>query len=189
MRRRCPSLAFLLLLGLLSTARADVIRCTDAAGKVSYTDGACPPGARQTGSVAVPEAVGPDDRPNERAAQEQLDSVNRARELQRETVDAAVRQSQQPPAGATVIDGRGGANAPASASGDSGIVADTWYPDGAVVGGARPPRDMRPRLHGCDANGCNDRLGNHYNRQGQIDRYQNGSGKTCRQVNSTQVCR
>lgn len=44
---------------------ADVVRCTDANGNVSYTDGACPAGSRGTRQVPImepppPEARGPE---------------------------------------------------------------------------------------------------------------------------------
>ncbi|PZQ73296.1 MAG: hypothetical protein DI563_15325 [Variovorax paradoxus] len=174
----------LFLLAALPAAHADVLRCTDAAGKVSYTDQpACPAGSKPTGNVPVPEAAPPGSVPSDRAVRDQLDSVNRARQLQQDTVDAATRPAQ-PPAGAAIIDGRGGNARDAvpdprySDRGEPGIVADTWYPYGSGYYGrpAPPPRDMRP-------------TGNHTNRKGQIDRYQNGDGRTCRQINSTQVCR
>lgn len=187
----------LVLVAAAAAAHADVLRCTDAAGKVGYTDQpACPAGSKPTGNVPVPEAAGPNDVSNDRAAREQLDSVNRARQLQQDTVDAATRPAQ-PPAGAAIIDGRGG-NAREVAPdprysdrGEPGIAADTWYPGGGGYYGrpAPPPRDMRPTIRNCDASGCTDTLGNHTNRKGQIDRYQNGDGRTCRQINSTQVCR
>lgn len=192
-----PLICSLVLVAASAAAHADVLRCTDATGKVSYTDQpACPAGSKPTGNVPVPEAAPPGYAPSDRAAQDQIDSVNRARQLQQDTVDAANRPTQ-PPAGAAIIDGRGG-NAREAAPdprtsdrGEPGIVADTWYPYGGGYHGrpAPPPRDMRPTLRNCDANGCTDTLGNHTNRKGQIDRYQNGDGRTCRQINSTQVCR
>ncbi len=187
----------LFLFAALTAAHADVLRCTDAAGKVSYTDEpACPAGSKPTGNVPVPGAAPPGSAPSDRAVRDQLDSVNRARQLQQDTVDAATRPAQ-PPAGAAIIDGRGGNARDAapdprySDRGEPGIVADTWYPYGGGYYGrpAPPPRDMRPTIRNCDANGCTDTLGTHTNRKGQIDRYQNGDGRTCRQINSTQVCR
>lgn len=193
--RTLPILLALVVAG--APALADVLRCTDAAGKVSYTDQpACPPGAKPTGNVPVPEAAPAGYAPSDRAARDQLDSVNRARQLQQDTVDAATRPAP-PPAGAAIIDGRGGnardvaPDPRTSERAEPGIVADTWYPYGGGYYGrpAPPPRDMRPTIRNCDANGCTDTLGNHTNRKGQIDRYQNGDGRTCRQINSTQVCR
>jgi hypothetical protein len=48
---------------------------------------------------------------------------------------------------------------------------------------------MRPRIRGCDAQGCQDKQGNHYDRSGQLDRYQSSDGKTCRPIGTTTVCR
>ena len=48
---------------------------------------------------------------------------------------------------------------------------------------------MRPRTRSCDGAGCQDTQGNHYNRAGQLDRYQGIDGKTCRPVGTTTLCR
>ena len=48
---------------------------------------------------------------------------------------------------------------------------------------------MRPRIRNCDAAGCQDTLGNQYNRSGQLDRYRSINGKTCQPVGTTTVCR
>ena len=47
---------------------------------------------------------------------------------------------------------------------------------------------MRPRLRNCDASGCRDNMGNHYDPKGRVDRYVQPDGRTCRPVNSTVVC-
>jgi len=55
--RRTSLIFALLLLG--PVAGAGVVRCADAAGNVSYTDGACPAGARAVGRLTIPEAAAP----------------------------------------------------------------------------------------------------------------------------------
>jgi hypothetical protein len=47
---------------------------------------------------------------------------------------------------------------------------------------------MRPRLRQCDASGCRDNMGNHYDPKGQVDRYVQPDGRTCRPVNTTVIC-
>lgn len=180
------------LLALLSTtAGAQVLRCTDAAGNVSYTDQRCPPGARQSGQVQVPDAPPPssaaprayapppsqvmapvpastpaapsvsDQRASERAEAQQRE-IDRLREIERLRREAEYAQD----------------------------AAGYPYP---YPGGYPPPvvqQDMRPQLRNCDAGGCNDTQGNTYNRStGKLDRYQSLDGRNCRPVGTTVVCR
>ena len=184
--------ATLALLG--AGAGAQVLRCEDAAGKVTYTDGNCPTGTRpQRVSTQEPVSVLPDP---------QGDSARAAREA-RQQYGAPPVQHGTAPAGAVIIDGRGGApNERSDAQrwdsdlgGDPQVAADGYYPYAYPYGAgvARPParqRDMRPRIRNCDATGCTDRQGNTYNQNtGKLDRYTNIDGKTCRPVGTTVVCR
>ena len=66
--------------------------------------------------------------------------------------------------------------------------AGPGYGGGYYSRPAPPPRDMRPRLRNCDASGCRDNMGNHYDNKGKVDRYVQPDGRTCRPVNSTVVC-
>lgn len=185
MRRLLIPAAFLFL-GF--GAHAEVLRCVDAAGNVSYTDQRCPAGARQAGQVQIaeppppsaqpvapstpaprPEAVAPppppagpgvfDHRANERAEAQQRE-IDRLREIERLRREAEYAQDS----------------------------AGYPYP-----GAYRPPavpQDLRPQLRHCDAGGCHDTQGNTYNRSsGKLDRYQSIDGKTCRPVGTTVVCR
>ncbi|MBU2285435.1 MAG: DUF4124 domain-containing protein, partial [Gammaproteobacteria bacterium] len=92
----------LLLLAMLSgiclSSGAEVLRCADAAGKVSYTDGECPAGTRRAATVSVQEPVklSPEDAEQERQAQ--AERTARANQQQREAADAAARQQQAAPA-------------------------------------------------------------------------------------------
>ena len=43
-------------------------------------------------------------------------------------------------------------------------------------------------LRNCDAGGCSDTLGNHYDRSGKVDRYTRPDGRTCRPIGTTVVC-
>jgi hypothetical protein len=69
------------------------------------------------------------------------------------------------------------------------VVIDDGYPYPGTYRQPVPPRDMRPRIRNCDAAGCQDRQGNHYDRSGRLDRYQTPDGKTCRPVGTTTICR
>jgi hypothetical protein len=60
---RIPAVSLLLsILAMASGAHADVVRCTDANGAVSYTDGACPSGNRQSRQVPILESPPPAPR-------------------------------------------------------------------------------------------------------------------------------
>lgn len=175
----------LVLLG--SVSYAEVIRCSDPAGNVSYTDGACPSGARVVGRVAVPEAAPP-----------ATDGAEPARPSPSQREPAEIAAHPPPvPSGPIAIDARGSRGAdPAvdsrwSDSGVDPLPVDDGYGYGYPGGAYRrpPPRDMRPRIRHCDAGGCEDRQGNRYNRSGQLERYQSLDGKTCRPVGTTTVCR
>ncbi|MBS0455264.1 MAG: DUF4124 domain-containing protein [Proteobacteria bacterium] len=175
---------------LAASAGAQVLRCEDAAGKVTYTDGTCPAGTKpQRVSTQEPVSVLPDP---------QGDSARAAREARQHYSEPPAQHSTAP-AGAVIIDGRGSAPSEqrwdSDLGGDPQVAADGYYPYAYPYGAgvARPParqRDMRPRIRNCDATGCTDRQGNTYNQNtGKLDRYTNIDGKTCRPVGTTVVCR
>lgn len=184
----------LLILAITSTlgltAGAEVIRCADAAGNVSYTDGSCSAGARPVGRVSVPEPVRP---PPDGAYVSPPVSP-------RDSTEASVRPMPGP-AGPAIIDSRGGDSGNSRASdsrwnsdrGDDPAVFDYGYgypyPYAGTYGQPQRPRDMRPRIRSCDAQGCQDKQGNRYDRSGQLDRYQSIDGRTCRPIGTTTVCR
>ncbi len=178
--RRFVILSFLSTLVTLSGA--EVIRCADAAGNVSYTDGACPVGARPVGRVSIQ----PPPEPAERDA-----DIGRPSTLPRSATEAAA-PAPPAPSGPVIIDPRG-ADRPVdsrrSDRGDDNGVSDDGYAYPGAYRQPRPPRDMRPRIRNCDAAGCRDTQGNHYDRSGQLDRYQTPDGKTCRPVGTTTICR
>ncbi len=188
---------FAILSTLGAVSGAEVIRCADAAGNVSYTDNACPAGARPVGRVSILEAasVSPEEAEQRRQAQAEK-NASRAGQSPRRSPDAIASPSLAP-AGPAIIDSRGGGNNdPAADSrwsdrGDDPAVADYGggYPYPAVSNRPRPPRDMRPRIRSCDASGCKDTLGNQYNRSGQLDRYRSIDGRTCQPVGTTTICR
>lgn len=219
-----PTLARLLLLliaiGAPPAALAQVARCTDARGAISYTDGSCPPGTRPAGAVPVP-AMAPTQAPADRGA-------DLASTPQPEPAPARAQSSDRtrdrdegtgaPASGPAVI---GPAPRPspenqrASRRGYENEGADQWREPGLDRGSSpyepydpyapygppgydpyrprvqppRPPIDQRPPLRGCDASGCTDTLGNHYDRRGRLDSYTGPKGQTCRPVGTTVICR
>lgn len=187
---------------LASHAGAQVVRCVDGAGKVRYTDSGCAPGDRQS-EVQGTEPTQPSTGQETNRRQEQLDSIERARRLQRESVETVQRQSAPGGgSGLVVIDPRAEQRAQSERDQaerrqrEAQLAAEEAARHGYGVQGygggyhprPAPPPDMRPRLRNCDASGCNDTQGNHYDPKGKVDRYLQPDGRTCRPVNSTVVC-
>ena len=189
-------LVIALSLAFAATAGAQVVRCVDAAGKVSYGDTACSGDARRSELVLGLEATQRREEPENYRRQEQLDSVERASRAQRESVDTVTRQPAVP-GGVVLLDSRANDRNDAQREEDrrrreAELAADeAWRQPGYGYGNRRSqtrPQDMRPRLTQCGPAGCNDTQGNHYDRSGQVDRYVRPDGRTCRPVGTTVVC-
>ncbi len=179
-------------LGLSATAGAQVIRCVDAAGSVSYTDQRCPANTQSAEQVLGPEATAPQPPPRE-------DVRPLARRAPAEAVAAPASPPAPAPGSLIVIDPRANDRADAQQREldrqrrqDDYIRDDAGYPGAYPYPGYRPraarPQDMRPQLRGCDVTGCQDTQGNTYNRAGKLDRYQGIDGRTCRPVGTTTIC-
>ena len=178
--RQLLVLAIMTTLGL--AASAEVIRCADAAGNVSYTDGACSAGSKAVGRVSEPPARQPDAE----AAPRQASCRRRQPGTRRRNLQAPPSST---PAARSTGNEQGSDSRWSDRGGDTAVVDDGYgYPGGAYRQPQRP-RDMRPRIRSCDAQGCQDKQGNHYDRSGQLDRYQSIDGKTCRPIGTTTVCR
>ncbi|MDM0116468.1 DUF4124 domain-containing protein [Variovorax sp. J22R133] len=189
MRRLVVPCAFIALLA--TAAHAEVIRCADPAGNVSYTDGACPAGTRRTGGVGgAAVSVVP-------APEVPMASDVPARDPHANAAPPRAPLQNAMPGGPAIIGNSantiGAASNPVNPSVGDAVVLDDGYGYPGVYGGAyrRPPvpRDQRPRIRHCDATGCRDTQGNTWNRNGQLDRYQSIDGKTCRPVGTTTLCR
>lgn len=176
--------------GFGSIAAAQVIRCTDAAGKVSYTDKACPSNTRRSEQLEGMDTNG--TTVGGSAPVQPLPTVRSG--------EPAPLQAQ-PNGGLTVIDPRARDLAESqrqTRERSEQEAADRTgaglypYPYGGYSGGyhrrAARPQDLRPILRSCDAGGCNDTMGNHYDRAGKVDRYVRPDGRTCRPVGTTVVC-
>lgn len=176
--------------GFGSAVNAQVIRCTDAAGKISYTDKACPPSTRHSEQLEgmdtngttiggpAPVAPAPTVRSTEPAPLQPQPNGGltvidpRARDLAESQRQARERSEQE--------------------AADRSAAGLYPYPYGGYSEGyhrrAARPQDLRPMLRNCDAGGCNDTMGNHYDRAGKVDRYVRPDGRTCRPVGTTVVC-
>ena len=176
--------------GFGSIAAAQVIRCTDAAGKVSYTDKACPSNTRRSEQLEGMDTNG--TTVGGSAPVQPLPTVRSG--------EPAPLQAQ-PNGGLTVIDPRARDLAESqrqtrerSEQEAADRTGAGLYPSpyGGYTGGyhrrAVRPQDLRPTLRSCDAGGCNDTMGNHYDRAGKVDRYVRPDGRTCRPVGTTVVC-
>jgi len=189
--RKLVVLAFLLAVGPM--ANADVIRCTDAAGNVSYTDGACPAGAKKVARVSTVEPVSVIRGPNDPRPEPGIDTGAPPRDPR----DVAPIPPQVP-SGPIIIDGRrdgnGGSALPSDSRWSDRGVDSIVIDDGSMFpapGVSRPsrPRDMRPRIRNCGPRTCEDTQGNHFTHSGQLDRYRSIDGRTCQPVGTTVVCR
>lgn len=183
------------LLGFGATASAQVLRCVDAAGGVSYTDQRCPSNTRSAEQVLGAEATAPQPPPPPPRDAVRQEAPRRA------PVEPATVTAPPPPApgGLIVLDPRASDRTEAQQRElerqrreAEYMRDDPGYPSGYPYPGYRPPvsrpQDMRPQLRGCDATGCHDTQGNTYNRAGKLDRYQGIDGRTCRPVGTTTIC-
>lgn len=182
-------------------AQAEVLRCADATGHVVYTDQSCPPGTRSVRQVPVPETPAPGAAaapPDEAAAPSP--ALPPAAPPAAPPAPQPQAAQQQPAGGGLTVIGPEPRPTPEaqrwSVQSEDRLWLDPWqgYPGGYWPGAgrhphARPPLDQRPRMRHCDAQGCTDGFGNHYDRQGRLDRYPGPGGKTCRPVGTTVICR
>ncbi|MGI4779026.1 MAG: hypothetical protein ACRYGA_13050 [Janthinobacterium lividum] len=184
-------------LGLGEAVAAGITRCTDATGKVSYTDKACPSETRQSAQLEVIETNGT-SIPGPGATSPPPASAAAVTATPGRTGTPA-RYGSLSDSGLVVIDPR--ARPPQQAStnlepdrddGDPYAYPYAGYPYAGYPGAYRrqlaPPQDLRPALRNCDAGGCSDTMGNHYDRAGKVDRFARPDGRTCRPVGTTVVC-
>ncbi|MGJ7528337.1 DUF4124 domain-containing protein [Variovorax sp. GB1P17] len=127
---RIPALSLLFsILAMASGAHADVVRCTDANGAVSYTDGACPAGNRQSRPVPILESPPP---PAQRAPS---DEARRPAAAPQPAPYAAPPLAQTTPSGPSIIPRNPDARPAQEPAQDPGIVVlspdpyyDGWRP-------------------------------------------------------------
>lgn len=167
-------------------AHAQVIRCVDGGGNVSYTDQKCPANTRSAEQVMGPEATDPRLAPPEPLPSSSVPpSAARTRpvppngdRLAEERADAQQRSLERQRRAAEYADDNAGTPYPYPYT----------YPNGRYSQPG-PPQDMRPQLRSCDAGGCNDTHGNRYNPNGKLQSYQGLNGQRCQPVGTTVVCR
>jgi hypothetical protein len=169
-----------ILVALGPMAGAEVIRCANPAGQVSYTDGNCPAGAKQVARVDIQAAPTPTPEELEQRRQEEQQAIA-ARSRRQDFTEAALPPLPIP-GGPSIID-------PRPPIGDDAIAGDNAYTYPGSFPQPLPLRNMGPRMRKCDARGCQDTLGNHYNTAGGLDSYRGPKGQTCRPVGTTVICR
>ena len=183
------------------TVHAQVIRCVDGVGNVSYTDQKCPADTRSAAQVMGPEATDPRLAPPERSPSASSAAARSA------SPPSTVQAPALPPVYDRVAEERARAERRernrqrrAAENADDDAVGPDSYPYPYPYPYASPsphgryrqpgqPQDLRPQLRSCDAGGCNDTLGNRYNPGGKLQSYQGLNGQTCRPVGTTVVCR
>jgi hypothetical protein len=117
---RNTAAAWLLCVAAAVPAAAQVQKCVDASGKVTFTDTGCSTTAKQAQQVMGAEATSTYDP---YAHERTMLSIQRARTIQQETVNAVTQQSYGPPA-AVVNTDRSNSNNPAAAVvGQDGTIA------------------------------------------------------------------
>ena len=176
-----------------NAAHAQVIRCVDGAGNVSYTDQKCPADTRSAAQVMGSEATDPRLAPPERPPSAPATPARTA------SPPSNAQAPSLPPDLDRVAEERTKAQrreqarqrrAVENADDDTGYPYP--YPYTSPEGQYRQPaplRDLRPQLRSCDAGGCNYTLGNRYNPNGKLQSYQGLNGQTCRPIGTTVVCR
>ncbi len=186
--RKLVVLAVLLSVGPM--ASADVIRCTDPAGRVSYTDGTCPAGAKKVARVSTVEPVSVVHGPND----PRPDSIIDAGPPPHDPREIAAMPPQVP-SGPVIIDGRrdgnGGSALPSDSRWSDRGVDSIVIDDGSMVpapgvSGSSRPRDMRPRIRSCGSRTCEDKLGQPlYPFRLNLTGYRTIDGRTCQPVGTT----
>ncbi len=190
-----PSVAlaiFLNVAALGGAAHAQVIRCVDAAGNVSYTDQKCPSNTRSAEQVMGAEATdprlappAPEPPPSARSAP----STNAQVPVPPPTIDRFAAERAETQRRESERQRRAAEYAEDNANDSAGYPYPAYpYPNGRYRQPG-PPQDMRPQLRSCDAGGCNDTLGNRYNPSGKLQSYQGLNGQKCQPVGTTVVCR
>jgi len=133
---RSPTFLFVSLLWLVvaaPAAQAEVVRCTDADGRIVYTDGACPSGTKQSRQLRIDEPLpAPSRAPGEEA------------EPRRPAYAAPSAPPLQPaPSGPAIIPRYPMGEAPAVDPGPAYIWGGDPYYGAPRPGYHRPPRPPR----------------------------------------------
>ncbi len=121
-------------------ARAEVIRCTDASGAVSYTNVECPAGSKQARQVPILESPPPDP-----ARRDSSPTPQRSAPPSPPPSSPPSRVASNPPSGPAIIPRFPAETQPQPAAEPPGVVVlspDPYYDP--YYDGARPIRRLRP---------------------------------------------
>ena len=172
-------------------AHAQVIRCVDGTGSVSYTDQKCPANTRSAEQVMGAEATDPRLAPPapEPPPARSAPSSSAQAPVSPPTVDRFAAERAEAQRRELERQRRAAEFADDNANDSAGYPYPAYpYPNGRYRQPG-PPQDMRPQLRSCDTGGCNDTLGNRYNPSGKLQSYQGLNGQRCQPVGTTVVCR
>ncbi|MGJ3704611.1 DUF4124 domain-containing protein [Variovorax sp. AFSI2.2] len=179
------------LLAASFAACAQVHRCTDAAGKVSFSDTACPTTAKQAARVLGADAT---DRRWENEVygrQRNMESIENAARLLREPTSDAVGDAgggiiqSDPNERIRAQDERNMQRRMATMDADRARRAERdARADEARQAGSGAPTTIT----NCNASGCWDSAGNRYNRTGDGRNFWRADGKFCRANGNTFSC-
>jgi len=192
-----PLLILVLLLFSGTMAQAEVTRCTDPAGKVTYTDNKCPSDAQKARRVSTDAPVvvrSPDGTVQPLGPKGAAIAPAPRQHAPTPQADAALRPPPVP-SGPVIIDSRGNTDgqppdARWSDRSDEPVVVDAYGDPYPYARRPPRPRDQRAPIRGCDAAGnCRDTLGNQFDRTGKLQSYQGMDGKTCRTTGTTTICK
>lgn len=178
-------------------AAAQVNKCVDAAGKVSYGEAPCA-ATQRGGQVLGRGATEPVHDPY--AAQRTMDTYRRASAIQRSTLDAVTRQSQSQDPGAVLMDHKPNERIDAQSKRNM----DRRMAELEADEQRRGEMDERRRLQrekaqaearqgpiqltNCDGSGCWDTRGNRYNATGDGSKFFRNDGKFCRSDGIRIIC-
>lgn len=172
-------------------ASAQVHRCTDAAGKVSFSDTACPTTSKQAARVLGADAT---DRRWENEVygrQRNMESIENATRILREPTSDAVGDGgggiiqSDPNERIRAQDDRNMQRRMAEIDADRARRAER---DARAEEARRASRGGPTLLTNCNATGCWDNAGNRYNRRGDGQTLWSGDGRVCRPRGNAIYC-
>ncbi|GER16721.1 DUF4124 domain-containing protein [Variovorax boronicumulans] len=186
-----------LLAALPLTSAAQVHRCTDSAGKISYSDSPCSTSAKRAEKVMGRDATEMHWEPEGYRHQQQLESAARAQQALLDTQETVTNQSRGT-TGAGIIrhdpnerinqqSERNMARRRAQLEADAARRRQQDdYRDEIARNKAMAPQSTR--LTNCNASGCWDDAGNRYNRTGDGRNLIGQDGRFCRTVGQQVIC-
>ena len=189
---------WMLLAGVLlaGIANSQVNKCTDTAGRVSYSEAPCA-ATQRGGQVLDRRATEPVYDPY--AAERTMETYRRASEIQRSTVEGVTHQSRGQGGGAALMDHKPNERIDAQSQRNmdrrmAELEADQRRR--AELDEQRRNRKELGRVQNqgpinitrCNDSNCWDSQGNRYKAKGDGERFSRGDGRMCRSNGARMVC-